>query len=235
MKVHLAPWCALLTGMVIGVAAQQAIADGLSLAGSTFPIRNCRIQSIRGGQVVYPVPSGQRQQGSLDDVATLSFENLAALDEAEQVIAERDLAAGARRLMQALLAAQTELQQEWIHARLSRIHDARGEYVQAAGHAAAVMAMTDDAYWARLEPVSQPNEPGYPAARESLHELENALRVVKAAALSASVKRMVAVVEPIEQRLKASYDGPTIEPGSTVSGISRAVLSGSVDGETSDQ
>jgi tetratricopeptide (TPR) repeat protein len=231
---HLASVTVLLT-LVFAVATA---ADSITFTGTTIALRNCRVQSLQGGRMVYLDAAGQRQHRSLDDVAILLFDDLEALDAAEEMIAQRDLAAGVRGLMQALVAADRDLVRLWIRSRLAKIHDARQEFVQAAGHAAAAMAMSDDAYWARLEPVSEPSEPSdptYPAAKEAMDHLRQAAHSVKSASLKASVNRMVKAVQPIHDRLAAAYDGPPIEPGTTVSGISTTALTGEADQASGDE
>lgn len=204
----------------------SASADSITFVGSPIALRNCRVQSIQGGQLVFLNPSGQRQQRSLDDVNALSLEGLTTLDDAEKLIAAGDLEAGVRRLMQAALAVDSEMQRLWVHSRLARIHDARGQYVEAAGHAAIVFAMTDDPYWRKLEPVSEPRDASFAAASESLAVLQNASGGggVRSTSLKASVDRMVKIVRPMHDRLAADYTGPPIAPGSTISGIPKSEL-----------
>ena len=49
----------LAASIILGSHSGPAYADGLTLVGSTFPMRNCRVQSMLGGQIVYTDPAGQ--------------------------------------------------------------------------------------------------------------------------------------------------------------------------------
>jgi tetratricopeptide (TPR) repeat protein len=210
--------------MSIAFVGARAAADSITFVGSPIALRNCRMQSIQGGQIVYQDPSGKRQQRSLDDVNSISFEGLTALDDAERFIAAEDLGAGLTELMCAAIAAQSDMQRLWVRSRLARIHDARGQYVESASHAAVVFALTDDPYWRTLEPVSEPRDTSFAAAHESLLALQQASSAVRSTSLKASVDRMLIVVRPIHDRLAAAYTGPPIEPGSTISGIAKSDL-----------
>jgi tetratricopeptide (TPR) repeat protein len=210
--------------MAIAFVGANAVADSITFVGSPIALRNCRVQSIQGGQVVFQDPSGKRQQRSLDDVNSLSFQDMASLDDAERLIAAEDLDAGLTELMRAESAAQSDMQRLWVRSRLARIHDARGQYVEAAGHAAMVFALTDDPYWRKLEPVSEPGDTSFAAALETLLALQQASSSVRSTSLKASVDRMLGVVRPIHDRLAAAYTGPPIEPGSTISGVLKSDL-----------
>lgn len=218
------PWRRTLISAALALlagGAGPASADTLTLTGSSIPLRDCRVEAVRGGRVFYLDSRGRRHRRGLDEVEALGFDGLGELDEAERALAAGDLAEGVRRLLAALVAAESDLQRSWIHVRLSMTHDLLGQHVQAAGHAAAVFAADDDPYWRRLEPLSEPDEPSYAAAREALLALQEARRRVKHPEMAPLVERMLMRVRPIHDRLAARYSGPPIEPGSTISGVLR--------------
>lgn len=201
-----------------------AAGDTVTLAGSSIPLRGCRVEAVQSGRVFYRDNRGRRHQRGLDEVAALGFDGLGDLDEAERAIAAGDLAGGVGRLLAAMLQADSDLHRAWLHVRLSVTHDLLGQYVQAAGHAAAVFEADGDAYWLRLEPLSEPDEPGYAAAREALLALQQARRRVKHPEIAPVIERMLGRVRPIHDRLADRYHGPPIEPGSTISGVPRELI-----------
>lgn len=201
-----------------------AAGDTITLAGSSIPLRGCRVEAVQSGRVFYRDNRGRRHQRGLDEVAALGFDGLGDLDEAERAIAAGDLAGGVGRLLAAMLQADSDLHRAWLHVRLSVTHDLLGQYVQAAGHAAAVFEADGDAYWLRLEPLSEPDEPGYAAAREALLALQQARRRVKHPEIAPVIERMLGRVRPIHDRLADRYHGPPIEPGSTISGVPRELI-----------
>jgi hypothetical protein len=111
------------------------------------------------------------------------------------------------------------MQRLWIRAMLCQTHDILGHYVQASGHFAAIMLLDNHASWQRLAPTGQPNEPSFAAAEEAMTLLRAAQRVTDNRQLSNVLNELVQKIEPIHRRLAASYTGPRIEPGTTISGI----------------
>jgi tetratricopeptide (TPR) repeat protein len=205
--------------MAVGFGSTAA-GDTITFMGSNIPLRDCRIQALRGGSVHYLDGNGRRQQRSLDQVSALGFDGLAELDQAESALNAGDLEPGFNMLLVAMLKAQPGLQRLWLHVRLWQAHTNRGEHIQAAGHAAAVMSLSDDPHWRGLEPAANMNEPAFPAAKESLESLQSALKSVKNADLRASIDRMIRRVQPVHDRLARRYTGPPIPAGSTISGVS---------------
>jgi hypothetical protein len=207
--------------LAAGVAALAAAAraDTITLGGSTIPMRGCTVQDLRSGRLLFLDARGRRQWRELDDVAAIGFEGLPALDEAEARLARGEKDVGLIKMLQALLDADDEPEQVWIHARLARVHDARSEYVQAAGHAAAVFLLRDEPYWRVLEPIRPPEKVDYPAARESIDRLRSAQRSVRRHELQAVIERMIAVVEPRFAAAKAAYGDAPLPTALTVSGI----------------
>ncbi|MHC4413888.1 MAG: hypothetical protein ACYS0G_01255 [Planctomycetota bacterium] len=208
-------------GLLLGIGA-LAGADSVTLTGSAIPLRDCTIRAIRGGRLYFVDGGGQSRRRGLEEVRAITFDGLDQLTAAERAIASQDYRRALDDLLQGLVAAETDLQRLWLHARLARVHGILGEYVQAAGHAAAVYLIEEDPYWRRLEPLCAVNEPAYAAAREANELLERADRTVANAQLASVVRDLRAAVRPVHDRLKRTYDGPPIAPGSTISGIPRS-------------
>ena len=203
--------------LMVHLAAE---ADTVTLRGSTIPLRNCQIRDIKAGRVYFVDGRGRRQYRELDEIQALGFEGLPELAAAERLIAAGDLDAAEPRLLEAMLNAEGDLPRLWVRVRLAKTHGLRGEYVQAAGHAAAAFLLDEDSYWRHLEPIGEPNRPGYPAAREAMESLREARRKVTNHDLAAVVDRLIARIGPIHRELEAAYDGPAIKPRSTLSGVS---------------
>lgn len=199
-----------------------ACADSITLVGSTIPMRDCRIQAVEGGRVHFVDPRGRRQLRDLENVAALGFDDLPALDEAEAALAAGDLDGALRGLLAAKVRTDRPIEHLWLRVRLARVHDLRGEYVQAAGHAAAAFLLSDDASWQRLVPVCPVDEPTYAAALEAHRFLAEARRKVRSRELRGQIDRMMEQVEPVLTGLAAAYDGPPVAVGSTVSGLAVA-------------
>lgn len=199
--------------------AATAAADTVTLRGTSIPLPGCEIQDIRNGRVYFTDGRGRRQWRELDNIAALGFERLSELDEAERLLTENDTEAALARFLQAMPKAESELEKLWVRVRLAQVHDSRGEYVQAAGHAAAAFVLRDEPYWRVLEPVSKPDRSGYPAAREALTLLRRAEREVKSPQLVAVLDRMIKIVEPIHDGLAGQYEGPPLGEGVTISGF----------------
>ncbi|MHC4948573.1 MAG: hypothetical protein ACYTG1_09960, partial [Planctomycetota bacterium] len=217
--------CGLALAVVASLAGPRpAAADSVTLRGSTISIPGCTVRSIRAGRVVFLDARGQRHERRVEDVALLAFDDLPELDEAEARIADRDYQQALRWLRRALLRADTDPRRLWTHARLSRVHDLRGEYVLAARHAASVFALDDDAAWLVLEPMSLPDEPSYPALAESLAALETADRRVRSTQLARLVDGLLREVRARHDRAAADWNGPPVEPGGTISGVPVATI-----------
>ncbi len=204
-----------------------AAADTITFTGTGIALRGCKIVGVQGGQVAYSDPNGQRQRRPLEQVEALGFDGLPELDQAEAALSQQDVAGGLWPLLKAALRAQGDVQRIWVQARLAQVHDLRGEYVQAAGHAAEVFMLTDDVAWKSLRPVSSVNTPTYAAAHEAMESLEAAARRVKSVELQREIETMTRLMQGVHTRLAADYKGPAIERGSTISGFSREVVASS--------
>lgn len=207
-------------------SAACGFADSVTFTGSPIALKGITIQSLQNGKLTYIDSSGQRQSRSLDDVQALGFDQFAELDAAEQALAKGDLDAGLKSLLRAMLASDSDLEKLWVHARLARVHDLRKEYAPAAGHAAAVMLVSADAYWRALEPVCPPSQAEFAAVKEAFDNLQAAKAKVKVTDLSNSIARMLKVVQPQHDALAAEYQGAPITAGSTISGIARGEILG---------
>lgn len=202
----------------------SAHADSVTLDGSSIPLRGCTIRAIQNGRVYFLDPMNRQQHRALNEIEALGFDGLEQLDRAEAWIAEGLYANAIDHLLAAALGAQTTLQRLWVEQRLARVHNYQGEYVQAAGHAAAVFLIQDDPYWQRLRPRGEVNEPTYAAAKEAMDLLAQAGRKVTSSQLRRAVREMTQRIQPVHDRLAAAYQGPLIEPGSTISGILKSQI-----------
>jgi tetratricopeptide (TPR) repeat protein len=212
--------------------AAAAYPDTIIFSGTGVSLRGCTIQSIQGGQVLYLDASNARQRRPLNQVDALGFDGLPELDQAETAIAQEDFDTGVRALLRAMLAAQTDQQKLWLHARLARVHDLRGEYVQAAGHAAAVFLRSEDLYWKDLRPVSPVNQPSYPAAKEAFDNLQAAARKVKSGELKGETEVMLRTIRPIHEQLAQSWTGEAVAANSTFSGLTKEEILGEAERAT---
>lgn len=201
-----------------------ARADSITLRGSEIPLRGLTIQQIRNGELYYLDGNGRLTQRALDEVSALGFDALSELDQAEHALDDDERDVALTKMLQALLKADTDVQKLWLHARLSRVHNFRGEYVPAAGHAAAAMLIEPSPYWRVLEPTCEPSQSSYAAAKESDDLLRDAAHQVSDGTLRAVIARMREVVQPLRRALEQHYNGPPIADGSTWSGFSKSVI-----------
>ena len=206
------------------VLTSSAHADSITLDGSSIPLRGCTIRAIQNGRVYFLDSLNRQQHRPLSEIEALGFDGLEQLDRAEAWIAEGLYANAIDHLLMAALRAQTTVQRLWVEHRLARVHNYLGEYVQAAGHAAAVFLIQDDPYWQRLIPRGEVNEPPYAAAKEAMDLLDQAGRTVTSSQLQQKVREMTRRIRPVHDRLAAAYQGPPIEPGSTISGILKSQI-----------
>jgi tetratricopeptide (TPR) repeat protein len=209
-----------------------ALPDTITFSGTGVALRGCTIQGIQGGQVLYLDTNNARQRRPLEQIDALGFDGLPDLDQAEAAIAQEDFETGVSALLRGMLSAQTDLQKLWLHARLARVHDLRGEYVQAAGHAAEVVMRSEDLYWKDLRPVSPINQPTYPAAKEAFDNLQAAARKVKSGELKGEIEVMLRAVRPIHERLAQTWTGGAITADSTFSGLTREEILGEAPAAT---
>jgi tetratricopeptide (TPR) repeat protein len=222
-------WWACLT--LAAAAVQAARADSILLVGSADALGPCQIESLAGGQVIFVDARGQRLRRPLEEVRALSFDGLVRLDQAEAALAGGDLDVALSAMLQAFLDAPTDLQRRWVHARLSRLHDRRGEYVEAARHAAGVWLLDQDPYWRILEPLSRPDT----ARRARPEALAEALAVMGQADRQVRSQGLVRVIDAILQRLLVMA-GPSAaalaagDPGRTLSGFTHQEIRAGVFG-----
>jgi len=209
---------AALAVLAASAIASPAHADSVTLSGTTIPIRDCAVLDIRSGRVHYRGGNGRRHMRELDAVSMLSFDDLPELDEAELSYHSGDTDAAIHGLLRALLRADREVERLWVRVRLARVHDERGEYVQAAGHAVAIMLMREEAHWTSLEPTATPDDPGYPATHETWTLLTEAQARIRLRSLRPVVQRLSKTIEPIHARAVHAWTGPEIPPDATRSG-----------------
>jgi len=207
----------LLTAML--ATASSAHADSVTLIKSRIAMRGCEIQAIQSAQVFYLDPAGQRQRQPIAEVWALSFDNLKELDAAEEAIAEREYDTARKRLLEALIATDSPMQQLWIRNRLLRVHGLLGQYPEAAAHLAEIFILDPDQFWARMEPRCDATPTTFAAAKEAMEALARADRAVKDQAIQQTIDVIVNKLTPIFEELRKSYNGPPIASGATISGV----------------
>jgi len=198
---------------------QAASADDIYFTGSSIPLRECRIEQISAGQLIYIDQQGRRHRRTLDEIDALTFDELPQLIQAEQALRQEDDPKALLSYLQALLDAQQEMHKLWLHVRLNRYYDLRGQYVEAAAHAASVFMIQNDPYWRKLEPVSNARTTTYPALHESFHLLQRADRRIGSGALVPVIDRMLTAVQVMYERESADYSGRPPAAGNTISGF----------------
>ncbi|NNM25441.1 MAG: hypothetical protein HKO59_05570, partial [Phycisphaerales bacterium] len=208
-----------LAACLIGGATHAVTADTIRLHGSTLALPECTVQDMRTGRLYYADPRGRRQYRDLDDIAEITFTDLPSLAVAEQTLAT-DSDAGLHAMLSSLLEARSDVQRLWIRRRLVHIHDARGEYVQAASHLGALCVLREDPAWRHLVPMSAPNRPSFEAAREAVTVLHAARRRIRHRALQDVLDRLLRVIQPIHDGLALEYTGTPPAAGTTLSGVS---------------
>ncbi|MEM7229832.1 MAG: hypothetical protein AAF432_13555, partial [Planctomycetota bacterium] len=134
----------------------------------------------------------------------------------ERFAAERNDDAAIASLLKALMrTTDREQRRLWLHVRLAQLHDRRGDYVQAASHAAAAYALDDHPVWSELEPDSPMNETSPAALHEAAEQLDRAARTVRSANLQLAIRRMQSTLQP---RLRGVNDSRRT---TTFSGLTR--------------
>lgn len=209
----------------IATVSNSAKADSLTLFGLSIPLKDITIRSIQNGRIYLFDASGRQGSRGLDEIDSISFDDLKEMDLAEEEFAKGNYQAAVEGFLVAALKAKTDVHRLWIYHRLAQSHNYQGQYVQAAGHAATVfMLQDDDLYWRRLVPRGGINEPSYAAAAETMQKLRDAARKVKQPQLKRSIDEMTEAVRPIFDKLKANYKGEPYKSGSTISGIEKSQI-----------
>ena len=216
-------WLIILVGCIATVS-NSAKADSLTLIGLSIPLKGITIRTIQNGRIYLFDASDRQGSRSLDEIDSISFDDLKEMDLAEEEFAKGNYQSAVEGFLVAALKAKTAVHRLWIYQRLAQSHNYQGQYVQAAGHAATVFMLQDDLYWRRLVPRGGINEPSYAAAAESMQKLRDAARKVKQPQLKRSINEMTAAVRPIFDKLKANYKGEPYKSGSTISGIEKSQI-----------
>jgi tetratricopeptide (TPR) repeat protein len=197
----------------------SVMADTVTRRGASFTLRDCSVQMIAHGKVHYIGPAGQPRSEPHQEIATIGFDGVPALDKAEQHLQANDLNNARSDLLKAYLQANNDTQRLWIHSRLALLHDLRGEYVPAARHFAGVLVLDPHVSWLDLAPISEPAEASHPAMREGLQALRRAGKAAQNQRLGDVINDMIKTIEPMYRRRDVDYDGPRFEPGETLSGV----------------
>lgn len=209
----------------IGTVTNSAKADSLTLIGLSIPLKGITIRTIQNGRIYLFDASDRQGSRELDEIDSISFDDLKEMDLAEAEFAKGNYHSAVEGFLVAALKAKTDVHRLWIYQRLAQSHNYQGQYVQAAGHAATVfMLQDDDLYWRRLVPRGGVNEPSYAAAAETMQKLRDAARKVKQPQLKRSINEMTAAVRPIFDKLKSNYKGEPYKSGSTISGIEKSQI-----------
>jgi len=208
----------------IGTVTNSAKADSLTLVGLSIPLKGITIRTIQNGRIYLFDASDRQGSRGLDEIDTISFDDLKEMDLAEEEFAKGNYQSALEGFLVAALKAKTDVHRLWIYQRLAQSHNYQAQYVQAAGHAATVFMLQDDLYWRRLVPRGGVNEPSYAAAAETMQKLRDAARKVKQPQLKRSINEMTAAVRPIFDKLKSNYKGEPYKSGSTISGIEKSQI-----------
>lgn len=217
-------WCVmsvlLLCAPGILIAADdQPRTDALYLPGVNIPIANITVERIAAGQVIYRDSRGRRTLRNMDEIGSLRFAEIPQLDRAEAHAAQSEYQQAIPHYLQALVHATNETQRLWIHSRLARAHDIRGEYARAVSHVAAVFLLEEHIAWRDIEPIREPEgDVSFAAVAEARHMLREAQRQITHRELSRAVTRMSERIEQMYEQAAAAHDGPPVEPRTTWSG-----------------
>lgn len=206
----------LMTTIALGARADR-------IETSAGVVDNITIQTIRGAEIFYQNARGGLERTAVQDVRTLGFDGLPALDAAERAWRRDEVDTATEQWIRAYTNATSEVQRLWLHARLAEAHERRGEFVQAAGHAARVMLTDASPYWAKLAPKSAVNESAsQPEVLEAWWAIDRLTRRELPPELKAAAERLAAAVQPLHARVQQAQAGATWREGSTISGFSTA-------------
>lgn len=196
-----------------------AEADRIETAAGA--VDNITIQTIRGAEVFYQNARGGLERTPVQEIRTLGFDGLAALDAAERAWRRDEVDTATEQWIRAYVDAKPEVQRLWLHARLAEAHEKRGEFVQAAGHAARVMLTDASPYWAKLVPRSSVNaDATQPVVLEAWWAIDRLTRRELPPELKAAAERLAEAVEPLHARVQQAQAGAVWREGSTISGFS---------------
>jgi len=199
----------------ITAGVDDEASDALYLPGVTIPIENIRIIRIEAGQVIYRDAGGRRHQRRMEDVGSLHFAGLPELDRAEALVREGNHDRAMPHYLQALVNAADDMQRLWIHARLARAHDIRGEYAQAASHAAAVFLLEEHIVWRDVEPVrASVGDLSPTAVAEARLLLREARRRITQRDLSQAIARMTTRIEQMAESVD-DHSTDDVQPRTT--------------------
>lgn len=214
--------------LLAGPAAVQA--DTITLRGSSIGMRGVVIEDVRSGRVFYRDQRGRRHWRELDEVDTIGFDDLPALDRAETQFGDGDTDAALASMLQALVSTDDELRRLWVHVRLLRLHVAREETVAAASHFASVAQLREDPWWRFVEPNAPMTTTRLAVTAEAERRLDAAARTVETAELRAVVCRLRERLRPVHEAAKKN--GGSAPTGETYSGYTLDAIRAGVNGST---
>jgi len=207
-------------GVIASLAAIAPPARGDRIETSAATIDDCHVQAIRSSTVFYVDAAGDIRQVGVANVTSIEFDDLPEARDGERLIARRRFVDALDRLLVAYVKTEDEAKRLWLHARLAHVHGALGDYVEAAGHLAAVLVEDASEHWLTLQPMGDVRECGYYAAAEAADWLSRAARRVEGdEPLTQAVEVMTAKVQPVLAELQARHEQLRYRHGSTVSGV----------------
>jgi len=211
---------------IVGLIASLGPAWGAACDVIETPdgrIEDADIQAVRGGVFFYLDADGSLGRASVGDVVSIRFEGLHETAAAERYLDRGELVEALEKFQVALIDADSEPERLWIRARLAHVHDELGDYVEAAGHAAAVINIDPAPAWTHLRPET-PFDPAtaevsFYAAAEAHHHLIRAERRADDPEVRAMVESMMSRVRPVWERVQAASPDMRYRAGSTISGF----------------
>lgn len=203
--------CALLCHWTFRVAADTVTAGG-SVA------RDVEVQTIRAGKVFYLDSAGALVQAPVEAVESIRFDGLTELDDAQRFMSRQQWAEALPKLLVAMSKAEGDAEELWLHAKLAETHGHLGDFIEAAGHAGAVLDADPHQVWLALVPAGELNEPTFYTTGEAGYFLKRARRNATDPAVVQAIEGLLAQIEPVAQEI-AGQDARQYRPGSTISGI----------------
>jgi len=204
------------TVAIASAAPIELAADTVSAGGSLY--ENVQVQTIRAGKLFYLDSAGNLLQAPVEAIERVRFEGLTELEDAQRLMSKKQWEQALPKLLVGMSKAKGDAQELWLHAKLAETHGALGDFIEAAGHAAAVLDIDPVPVWLSLVPSGDMNEPTFYSTGEADYFLKRARRKATDAEVVAALDALIAQIEPIADEI-AREDARRYRPGSTISGI----------------
>jgi hypothetical protein len=201
---------------VLALATVSARADTVSAGGTVS--ENVSVQTIRAGKLFFIDAAGALAQAPIEAVEWIQFDGLIDLESAQRAMLGDEWEEALPKLLLAMQKAEGDAQELWIHAKLAETHGQLGDFIEAAGHAAAVLDIDPSPVWLSLVPRGELNEPTFYSTGEAMYFLKRAQREAIDGDVSAALAELTARIEPLAEEI-ARDDARQYRPGSTISGI----------------